>query len=78
LRTPQLVSARLAKVGGGDSSRSLETESRAVGRAGGNRPATVQQVVAERYEQSGSLGVSAEADRMALAHAPSSISARRL
>jgi hypothetical protein len=75
--TCRLVSGWLAKVRGGDSNRSLTSESRAARRAGGKRPATVQQVVAERYEQSGLLGASAAEDLMVVAQAPSRVAASR-
>ena len=69
--SPQVESALLATVVGAGSRISSGFEGVDFGRRAGNRPATVQQVEAERNEQSGSSRGAAE-DDWAAAHPPSS------
>jgi hypothetical protein len=66
------VSAPVASSVGGSLNGSVGSESRASARGSGNRAATVQQVPAERNEQSGSRGGVREEDWAATPH-PQSI-----
>lgn len=70
--TIRALSPRLASTGGGDFGTSLGSGPPASGRCGGNRPASVQHVVAERNEQSGSTPGVVEEDRVAATHPQSS------
>ncbi len=70
--TIRTLSAPPASTGGNDFGTSLGSGPPVWGRRGGNRPPTVQHVVAERNEQSGSTFGVVEEERVAATHPQSS------